>query len=45
MIKEWIKFNELEIFNSLLNYSIDDITPSGNLLYINENGEILHQTP
>ena len=44
MIKEWIKFNKLENFNSLLNYTIDDFTPSGNLCYINES-EILHQTP
>ena len=28
-----------------MNYTIDDFTPSGNLCYINENGEILHQTP
>ena len=45
MLKQWIKFNKLENFNSLLNYTIDDFTPSGNLCYINENGEILHQTP
>ena len=38
-------FTKLENFNSLLNYTIDDFTPSGNLCYINENGEILHQTP
>ena len=45
MIKGWIRFNKLENFNSLLNYTIDDFTPSGNLCYINENGDILHQTP
>ena len=45
MIKEWIKFNKLENFNSLLNYTIDDFTPSGNFCCINETGEILHQTP
>ena len=45
MIKEWVTVNKLEIFNSLLNYTIDDSTPSGNLCYINENDEILHQTP
>ena len=44
MIKEWVIFNMLESFNSLLNYTIDDFTPSGNLCYINGNGEILHQT-
>ena len=27
-----------------MNYAIDDFTPSGNLSYINEHGEILHQT-
>ena len=45
MIKELIIFNKLENFNSLLNYTIDDFIPSHNLCYINENGEILHQTP
>ena len=30
MIKDWIIFNHLENFNSLLNYTIDDFTPSGN---------------
>ena len=44
MIKEWVIFNKLESFNSLLNYTIDDFTPSGNLCYINGNGEILHPT-
>ena len=28
-----------------MNYTIDDLTPSGNLCYINEKDEILHQTP
>ena len=45
MLKEWVIFNKLENFNSILNYTIDDFTPSGNFSYINENGEILHQTP
>ena len=45
MIKEWVKFNKLENFNSLLNYTIDVFAPSGNLCYFKENGEILHQTP
>ena len=31
MIKDWVKFNKLENFNSLLNYTMDDFTPSGNL--------------
>ena len=45
MLKQWIIFNKLENFNSLLNYTIDDFTPSGNLCYITEHGEIIHQTP
>ena len=45
MLKEWIKFNKMENFNSLLNYTIDEFTSAGNLSYINENGDILHQTP
>ena len=45
MLKQWIIFNKLENFNSILNCTIDDFTPSGNLCYINEHGEILHQTP
>ena len=38
-------FNKLEDFNSLLNFTVDDFTPSGNLCYYKDNGEILHQTP
>ena len=34
-----------KIFNSLLNNTIDDFTPSASLCSINENGELLHQTP
>ena len=47
MIREWVKFNKFENFISLLNYTtpIDDFTPSGNLCYNNEIGEILYQTP
>ena len=45
MLKQWIIFNNLEDFNSILNYTIDDFTPSGDLSYLNEHGEILHQTP
>ena len=45
MLKQWIIFNKLENFNSILNYTIDDFTPSGNLSYINQHGEILHHTP
>ena len=43
--KQWIIFNKLENFNSILNYTIDDFTPSGNLSYMNQHGEILHHTP
>ena len=45
MLKQWINFNKLENFNSILNYPIDDFTPSGNLSYINQHGDILHHTP
>ena len=45
MFKQWIVFNKLEIFNSILNYPIDDFTPSGNLCYMNEHGDILPYTP
>ena len=45
MIKQWIIFNKLESFNSILNYPIDDFTPSGNLCYMNEHGDILPYTP
>ena len=45
MLKEWIKCNKLENFNSILNYTIDDFTPSDNLSYLNQHGDILHQTP
>ena len=44
MLKQWVIFNKLENFNSILKYTIDDFTLSGNLCYINENGEILHLT-
>ena len=45
MLKQWIIFNKLENFNSIMNYTIDDFTPSGNLSYMNQHGEILHHTP
>ena len=45
MTEEWFQIKTLETFYSLLNYSIDDFTPYGNLCYINDNGEILHQIP
>ena len=44
MLKEWEIFNKLETFNSILNNTVDDFTPSGNLCYIHEHGEIMHQT-
>ena len=43
MIKEWVLFNKLEDFNSLLEYTDDDFTPTGKLCYINENGEKLYR--
>ena len=45
MIKKWVVFNKLEDFNSLLNYTVDDFTPTGNLCYSNDNGEKLHLIP
>ena len=45
MFKQWIIFNKLDNFNSILNYPIDDFTPSGNLCYMNEHGDILPYTP
>ena len=43
MIKEWVVFNKLEYFNSLLKYTDDDFTLTGKLCYINENGEKLYR--
>ena len=43
MIKEWVVFNELEDFNSLLEYTDDDFTPTGKLCYRNQNDEKLHR--
>ena len=45
IFKQWIIFNKLENFNSILNYPIDDFTASGNLCYMNEHGDILPYTP
>ena len=42
-IKEWVVFNKLKDFNSLLKYTDDDFTATGKLCYINENGEKLHR--
>ena len=43
MIKEWVVFNKLEDFNSLLEYTDDDFTPTGKICYINEIGEKLYR--
>ena len=43
MIKEWVVLNKLEDFNSLLEYTDDDFTPTGKFCYINENGEKLYR--
>ena len=43
MTKEWVVFNKLEDFNSLLKYTDDDFTPTGKLCYINENDEKFHR--
>ena len=43
MIKEWVVFNKLEDFNSLLEYTDDDFTPTGKFCYINQNGEKLYR--
>ena len=43
MINEWVVFNKLEDFNSLLKYTDDDFTPTGKFCYINENGEKLYR--
>ena len=43
MIKEWVVFNKLEDFNSMLEYTDDDFTPTGKLCYMNQNGEKLYR--
>ena len=43
MIEEWVVFNKLEDFNSLLECTDDDFTPNGKFCYINENGEKLYR--
>ena len=42
MKKEWVVFNKLEDFNSLLEYTDDDFTTTGKLCYMNENGKKLY---
>ena len=41
MIRQWVIYNKLEDFNSLLNYIDEDFKPygSGNLRYYKENGD------
>ena len=43
IIKEWVVFNKLEDINSLSKYTDDDLTPTGKLCYINENGGKLYR--
>ena len=43
MIKERVVFSNLEDINSLLEYTDDDFTSTGNFFYINENGEKLYR--
>ena len=43
MIKEWVVFNKLEDFNSMLKYTDDDFTPTGKLCFMNQNGEKLYR--
>ena len=41
MIRQWVIYNKLEDFNSLLNYTDEDFKPygAGNLSYYKENGD------
>ena len=41
MIRQWVVYNKLEDFNSLLNYSDEDLIPHGlgNLSYYKQNGD------
>ena len=45
MLKQWITFNKLKNFNSILNYTIGDFTPTGKLCYMNGHGDILPYKP
>ena len=45
MVREWVISHKYEDFNSLLNWTVDDLTLSSNLCYSKDNVEILHQTP
>ena len=41
IIRQWVIYNKLEDFNSLLNYTDEDFKPhgGGNLSYYKENGD------
>ena len=41
MIRQWVIYNKLEEFNSLLNYTDEDLIPHGHghLSYYKENGD------
>ena len=41
MIRQWVIYNKLEDFNSLLNYTDEDFTPHGvgSLSFYKENGD------
>ena len=43
MIKEWVVCNKLENFNSLFKHTDEDFSKTGNLCYINQNGEKLQK--
>ena len=49
MIRAWVTYKKLEDFNSLLNFNVDDFTPSGILCYYKDNYDsvvkMLHHTP
>ena len=44
MIEEWVIFNKLEDINSLLKYTDDDFTSTGDLCDTNDNSEMLPTT-
>ena len=46
MIRQWVIYNKLEDFNSLLNYTDEDFKPygGGNLSYYKENGDSVVKT-
>ena len=46
-MRAWVKHNKLEDFNLLLNFNVDDFTPSDSLCYFKENAdsEVLKMFP